>query len=236
MWKLFRKKEVRETENRQLKEILKYLQRQEDAEIKLSIRAIIMYESLSGKMFSSVSDSPEDLFLLMYSAFVCSTGLEISVEAFAIMCEDEKFSRKLNKDLKRLQMFTAQFQEKEPENVEKDTNKKPEKVEVSVTDMADKLIFTYGVDADFVLNRMQMWELNHFLKGAEEHYKEKVEEQRLWTFLQVAPQIDLTKCKGPEDFLPLPWTKKEMEEKQRKTLESETKRAQSTLGMEIKLF
>lgn len=230
MWP-FKKKEQ---DNKELKAILTLLQKQEEVEIRMSIRSAVMFEALSGKKFSSALKDQADLLILMYCAFVCSTGIEISMDAFADMLENEKFSKKLTRDLKRLQRFTEQFQGK---NVEESDNNKPENVEeVSITEMVDKLIFYYGVDAKYVLEDMQLWELNHFMKGAEDQYKEKMEEQRLWTFLQVAPQIDLKKCKSPEKFLPLPWDEKDRKTKKNKELEAETEKAKNTIGMEIKLF
>lgn len=227
MWP-FKKKEVKQ--DTELKAILRCLERQEEVEIKLSIRALVMYEALSGNNFSA-SASKEDMFILMYCAFVCSTGYEISIEAFQEMLEDEKFAKKLDRDLARLQRFSEQFK---AENVSKEDKSGGKNVnEVSITEMADKLIFAYGIDPEYVLNKMQLWELTHFLKGAESHYKERMEEQRMWTFLQVAPQIDLKKCKSPEKYLPLPWEKEDKRKRQEKELEKETARAKQTLGMEI---
>lgn len=231
MW-LFKKK--KNNENAELKKIIDILQNNEEAEIRLTIRAVVMFEELSGKKFTSALKNQEDLLTFMYCAFVCSTGVEVSMETFASMLENERFSQKISRDLKRLQQFTEQFNKSEQK--EDNEQKGKEETEVSITEMADKMIFYYGIDAGYVLEKMQLWELNHFMRGAEEQYKEKMEEQRLWTFLQVAPQIDLKKCKSPEQFLPFPWSKKENEERLQKNLEKESERAKKTIGMEIKLF
>ena len=229
--RLFGKK--KEERNSELKAILACLEKEKESEIRMPIKAAVMFEALSGKKFSEALKDPSDLLVLMYCAFVCSTGLEISMEAFGGMLENDRFSKKLSMDLKRFERFTEQFQGK---NVENEEEKQPENVEVSITEMADKMIFYYGIDARYVMNDMQIWELEHFMKGAEAQYKEKMEEQRLWTFMQVAPQIDLKKCKSPEKFMPFPWDLKDKKARKEKELGSETARAKSTIGMEIKLF
>ena len=231
MW-LFKKKNKGE-ENAELKKIIDILQKKDETEIRLTIRAVVMFEELSGKMFTSALKNQEDLLTIMYCAFVCSTGIEVSMETFASMLENEAFSQKISRDLKRLQKFTEQFNKSEQK--EDNEQKGKEEPEVSITEMADKMIFYYGLDAGYVLEKMQLWELNHFLKGAEEQYKEKMEEQRLWTFLQVAPQIDLKKCKSPEKFMPFPWDLKDRKERKNKELENEAERAKSTIGMTIQL-
>ena len=225
--RLFRKKKQEEG-NEELKQILAYLQRQEEAEIKLSVRAIVMFEALGGKAFSSMDDG-EDMLTLMYCAFVCSTGMEVSKDIFIAMLGNERFAAKLDKDMKRLQAFSEQFKQKEEK--EEGDKKSGDTTEVSITEMADKLIFAYGIDPQYVYERMQLWEISHFLDGAEKQYKERMEEQRLWTFLQVAPQIDLKKCKSPEKFIPFPWDKAEKDAKMKEELKREAERAAATIGM-----
>ncbi len=227
MWH-FKKKEQKE--NNELKSILSILQKREETEIRLSVRALVMYESLSGKPFSSVKNNQEDMLRLMYCAFVCSTGFEISLGAFQEMLEDGKFANRLGGDLKRLQSFSEQFN-----NNEQSGNTEQGNAEISITEMVDKLIFEYHINAEYVLEKMQLWELNHFMKGAEDRYKDRMEEQRMWTYLQVAPQIDLKKCNSPEKLLPFPWSKEENKKRKEKELAAEATRAKATIGMKLNL-
>lgn len=233
MWP-FKKKEQKE--NNELKSILSILQKREETEIRLSVRALVMYEALSGKPFSATNNSQEDMLKLMYSAFVCSTGFEISLGGFSAMLENEKFANRLGGDLKRLQSFSEQFKNDEQFNDnEQSGNTEQGKTDISITEMVDKLIFEYGIDPGYVLEKMQLWELNHFMKGAEDRYKDRMEEKRMWTYLQVAPQIDLKKCNSPEKFLPFPWSKEENKKKKEKELATEAGRAKATIGMKLNL-
>lgn len=227
--RLFKRKE---RENKELKAILDCLQRDDETEIRLTVKSLVMYESMTGNKFSKAMSEPEEMLPIMYCAFVCSTGIEISLGAFVEMLDDPKFSKKINGDLDRLRKFTEQFKS---EKCDGEGEKNPENVDISISDMADKLIFYYGVDARYVMNDMQLWELNHFLSGAEEQYKSRMEEQRMWTFLQVAPNIDLKKCKSPEKFLPFPWDEKDRKQRKDEQLRNETARAKSTIGMTINL-
>ena len=228
----FNKKKEEKKEDNELKKILGILQR--EPEIKLTVKSVVMYEALSKKKFSAVEMTSEDALMLMYCAFVCSTGLEIDLETFGLMLENKDLATRLNKDLTRLERFTLQFT-KGDEEEQKEEKKEEENVEFSITDMVDSLIFKYGVSADYVMNRMELWELNHFFEGAEERYKEDMEEKRLWTFLQVAPQIDLKKCKNPDQFFPLPWTEQRRKEELQKKLDKEAEAAKNILGKELKI-
>lgn len=228
MW-FFKKK--KKDEDGELKKIVAILQK--EPEIKLTVKAVVMYETLSNKKFSTVALSLEDTVLLMYCSFVCSTGLEIDMQAFSVMLENKDLSNRLTRGLKRMERFLSQFS-KEGEEGEKKTDGE-EKEEFSITDMVNRLIFGYGVSADYVMNQMELWELNNFFDGAEKQYKEAIEEKRLWTFLQVAPQIDLKKCKNPDQFFPLPWTEKRRKEQLQKELERETKASKNILGSTLNI-
>lgn len=224
---LFRKK-VQRQEGEELKEILAYLKRQEESEIRLSVRAIVMFEALSGKKFSDAISDDEQLLTLMYCAFVCSTGMEIEKDIFLSMLGNEEFAAKMNKDMKRLQRFSEQFGKDNGDGGEEGSSGK---TEVSITEMADRLVFAFGVDPQYVYEKLQLWELSHFLESAEKQFKERMEEQRMWSFLQVAPQIDLKKCKSPDKFLPFPWDKAEKDKKRQEELAKEAERAKATIGM-----
>ena len=68
-------------------------------------------------------------------------------------------------------------------------------------------------------------------KGTEAQYKDEMEDKRLWTFLTVAQQIDLKKCKTPEKFFPVPWNKEDRKKKTDEGLKKEQERAKATIGM-----
>lgn len=211
--KLFKKKE---------KPVLK---KKEYPQMKFSVKSVVMFEEITGKDFNKMEE--QDTAWLLYCVFVCSTDIKISFEAFCALMEEKEFAEKFTNDLVRLQKFSSQF------NKEKGEGGEGKSEGFSITAMVDKLIFSFGMDVSYVMEKMELWELNHFFDGAISQYREKMEEQRLWTFLQVAPQIDLKKVKTPEKFLPFAWEQENMKKKQEKELEKETKIAKDVIGMDI---
>lgn len=201
-----------------------------DLNIKISVKSLILFEALSGKKFSQSLDQA-DMILLMYSAFVISTGMKISVTAFGYLMENERFSKRLTACMQDAQDFMAQFNEVGTEANPEEVKSGSTEGGMSITEMANALIFKYHIDVNYVMKDMELWELTDFLKGAEAQYKDEMEDKRLWTFLTVAPQIDLKKCKTPEKFFPFPWNKEDRKKKTDDGLKKEEERAKATIGM-----
>ncbi len=201
-----------------------------DIDFRITIRSLILYENLSKKKFSQVVDQA-DMVLLMYSAFVISTGMKISVKAFGYLLQNEKFAKKFASCMQDTQDFLAQFNETEQQE---ETAKSGSTTEgLSITEMANTLIFKYHIDVNYVMEKMELWGLKDFIKGAEEMYKDEMEDKRLWTFMTAAPNIDLKKCRTPEKFFPFPWEKENAKKKTAEGLKKEEQRAKQTIGMDF---
>lgn len=201
-----------------------------DLDLKISVKSLILFEALSGKRFSQNLDQ-SDMILLMYSAFVISTGIKISVTAFGYLMENERFAKKLAACMQDAQDFMEQFNEVGAETKPEDAKSGSTEGGISITEMANALIFKYHIDVNYVMKDMELWELTDFLKGAEAQYKEEMEDKRLWTFMTVAPQIDLKKCKTPEKYFPFSWEKEDRKKKTSEGLKKEQERAKATIGM-----
>ena len=117
-----------------------------DVDIKISIKSLILFEALSGKKFSQSLDQA-DMILLMYSAFVISTGMKISVTAFGYLMENERFSKKLTACMQDAQDFMAQFNEVGSEANPEEVKSGSTEGGMSITEMANALIFKYHIDA-----------------------------------------------------------------------------------------
>lgn len=82
---------------------------------------------------------------------------------------------------------------------EKDTAPEPE----YFGKLAARLV-AEGMDAHFVMEELEMPDIEIFLKGYEERRRERMEEARLWTYLVVQPHCKPMR-RGPMDLYPFPW-------------------------------
>lgn len=191
-----------------------------------------MFEAMRGKNFFSQL-TQEDELVYMYCVF-CTSVEKISYNAFLSMLEDKKFVRRLDAQWQHFARFMEQFKPKVEGNEAFDD----EKDEISMESVAGTLIFKFGLDPEYVLNKAELWELDFLLKAGNGDYQERMEADRLWTFLTISPHLDPKKSKQltPEKMFPFPWEDTHLSEKKRKrVLEEETVRANKTIGMKIKL-
>lgn len=195
-------------------------------EIKLTIKAICMFERLSGKSFFKFNVD-EDIPMLLYSTFYTSNNVELRFEAFMYMLENEEISKWAVEKYKDLLEVIEQFKKKEEEIEDGDASS--EAKDMNMTDMATSLIVDYHVDAHYVMYEMGLWEIEPMYKACDTMVKKRYEEERLWTYIGVMPHIDSKKIKGPDDLIPFPWetTKKE---RIKKDLEKNTAAAVAFLG------
>lgn len=194
------------------------------------MKAIMMFERMTGKDFTDFNDL-EDVDILMYCSFVCSTGIKITLDAFNLMLEDQSFAKNLAEKWERTGQYLKQFQETHGEP----TDQGQEKTHFSLTAAVNTLIFDYGVDADYVLNKMDLWEIEVLFKGAEEHYYNQMEDKRLWAYIGMLPHVDKKHSKTftPQKMLEFPWEKKNNKKAAEDNLEKERERISATVGMSI---
>ena len=200
------------------------------------MKSIVMYEAFSGKKFSEIGE--DGVFLFMYCVFVCSTGMKITFDMFKSMYEGKKFRKWIDDEFDGIWKFYFQYNEfkaaKQNQNDQGSDSGKTATA-VSMTDYANALIFDYGVSADYVMNKMDMWEIEPLFNGAAECMHSEMENKRLWTYIQMLPNMDSKKSKNmsPEKFLPFPWEKQAKENVAKKDLEKETERAKKIIGMSV---
>ena len=202
-------------------------------EIRLTMKAAIMFEKLTGRHFTGISDSPEDIDMLIYCAFVCSTGIQMTKSAFDYMIgADKKLMDDISYKFEKMSEFELQFKTNEQNE---ETEQTEHKVDFSLTEAMNTLIFDYGMDADYVLNKMDLWEVECLFKGAEEHFHTQMEDKRLWAYVNMLPHIDKKHSKSftPMKLMEFPWEKKENKEKAEKLLEQEKKNMQNIIGKSI---
>lgn len=169
--------------------------------MKLTIQSIIRFEQLRNKPFSSIDYTDiEDLKYILYAVEYDGTATyEVFSEAMRTGGRIfESSISKLKKDIE----VQLQFQ---PQSKEKGNPDDP----VFIKDIIPILILE-GMDADYVLNKMPFSDIPMYLDAYDKIRREKMESERLWTYLSMQPH--LTKKLKPEDICPFPWEAERIKE------------------------
>ena len=200
-----------------------------ELDLKLTMKSIMMYEKLSGKSFSYFN-AEEDIIQFMYCVFVCSTDVKITLEVFTSMLENKKFASKIEREFKRIWGYFTQFKGNGTGRVEENSGE----TELSITNYINTLVFQYNVSIDYCMNKMEIWELEALYQAAAEQMHSSMEEKRLWAFVQMMPNFDKKHRNiTPDKFLPFPWEKENHQKKVEKELETETEKSKGILGMNL---
>lgn len=195
--------------------------------MRLTIKAICMYEKMSGNSFFRF-DMANDIVVLLYCIFYTSNNVEIKYSTFVKMLENEQVSKWVALKYKDIIEGVQQFSKSDKEDVEDVENGK-----LTMTDVATSLIIDYHVDAHYVMYEMNVWEVEPFFTACDASVKRRYEEQRLWTYLDVMPHIDTKKVKGPDQLLPFPWEKEMKKKKVEQDLKNNEYAIKHTIGMNI---
>lgn len=199
-----------------------------------TIKSAIMYEELTGHDFLSTDMSEGDMMTFMYCVYTCTVD-RVSMEAFITMFGNKRFASEMGNQWKHFERFMSQFNVKKKEEEEKKEEKEGEK-HFSMKEVAQVLVFKYGMDPDYVFNKVELWELDYLISIGEGAYRDKEEEKRLWTYFTIAPHLDPKKSKTmtPSKLFPFPWeTNVHTKEGREKVLEKETGRMKKTIGMHL---
>lgn len=193
--------------------------------MKFTIKSICMFEKLSGKSFFKLTD--EDLPMLIYTTFYCSNDLDIKYETFLGIMQNEQIANWA------LSKYTDMLDVVKQFSKDVDATAASGETEATMTDMANSLIINYGVDPHYVMYEMNTWEIEEMYRVVETKIQSHYEEQRLWTFLQVLPQIDGKKVNKPEKLLPFPWEAEAKKKKVEEDLKNNEYAIKHTIGMNI---
>ena len=181
--------------------------------LSLNIKAIIFFEHISGHSFLKMTGT-EDLLLLAYCGFIYSNNLKLTYDAFKFLVEDKKFGdwvvRKMEDEVKYVQQYMKAKEDDKPEQVD------------NVPTITQKVnyLLANGIDINYVMDKMELWELSGLLEAIQQEKKNKLEEDRLWTYVGMLPLMDSKKVKSPSDLLPFPWEKENRKNKAKQDLEA----------------
>ena len=195
----------------------------------LSMKSILMYEKLTGNVFQELN-TLEEIQAFMYCVFVCSTDIKITYEVFLTMLEHKRFADHITREFKRMWGYIQQFQ---PQKKEEAGSGETES-EISMTNYINTLVLDYGIDIDYAMNHMEMWEIEQLYEAATSYMHTTMEDKRLWAYIQMLPNFDKKHRNiTVEKFLPFPWEKETNKKKAEKELAAETQRAKSIIGADI---
>ena len=186
--------------------------------MKLTIKAIVMYEHLIGAPYSEFSATEEELCTLLYCAQCCSGESRVTFEKFKeTISLATKATEKLYKDIVRESQFITQFDKiKKEEEVECETEEQSDKHKsICVTDIAAILVVQGGLNPQFVYNDMELWMIPTFIDAISEKERKTLTNDRLWTYLSLFPRGSF---KTPDDMWTFPWEKKEKKKKEAEEL------------------
>lgn len=179
---------------------------------KLNLQAIRVAERLLKKPFGEFDLTDEETILTLMYAMVSENNDEVmTFDQFKSILDMGKIGIKVQRAVSDEMAYIDQFKE--------EVSDKDEKAPY-MGDLA-ALLITFGLDAHFVLYEMKLFEICDYLKAIDEHKKEQMERDRLWTFYTILPHIDQKKIKSPQDLMPFPWEREQLEKDALEQLEKD---------------
>lgn len=179
---------------------------------KLNLQAIRVAERLLKKPFGEFDLTDEETILTLMYAMVSENNDEVmTFDQFKSILNMGKIGIKVQRAVSDEMAYIDQFKE--------EVSDKEEKAPY-MGDLA-ALLITFGFDAHFVLYEMKLFEIGDYIKAIDEHKKEQMERDRLWTFYTILPHIDQKKIKSPQDLMPFPWEREQLEKDALEQLEKD---------------
>lgn len=172
--------------------------------IRLSIKAIIRVEQMLSKPFTDIDyTNIEELTKLLYCAVLSNNPVLFTFEEFQAIVENEKQFSIMIKEIEKANLVLEQFSRLEASQSVGETGESP-----YIKDLVGMLIMS-GMDAQYVMNEMEISDIPVFVEAYEKKKREEMEASRLWTFLSIIPHIDTKKVKSPKDMMMFPWEEEE---------------------------
>lgn len=179
---------------------------------KLNLQAIRVAERLLKKPFGEFDMTDEETVLTLMYAMVSENNDKVfTLKRFPDILEMGKIRKQIHDAVLDEMAYIDQFKE--------EVSDKEEKAPY-MGDLA-ALLITFGLDAHFVLYEMKLFEIGDYIKAIDEHKKEQMERDRLWTFYTILPHIDQKKIKSPQDLMPFPWEREQLEKDALEQLEKD---------------
>lgn len=167
----------------------------------ITVRDLLRYERLLGR--SIFADEPDGATLIYcttpeaYTRYTLEEWSRTTLGASAFMAQEAK---ELARELSALQQYSGLEARDERSEV------REERSEVrTLTDVVTELLTESVVPADYLLERAELWELTIYIEATQRKRQQRLERERLWSYMGLLPHIDSKKIKRPEDLIPFAW-------------------------------
>ena len=192
-----------------------------DVKVKLNIKACCLYEHLTGKSFFKCNTA-EDIINILYAMYVVTNDTNITLDLFKSLLENKNVAKAMMSEYNRICKYLEQMHlDKQISNYNQ--GKAAEEGEdITVTQLASALIIQHHMDANYVMYKMEIWEIIPYFQVADNVRKMDLVDKRFWTYLQIMPHIDTKKVKTPEKLFQFEFEKAENNDKLKKDLDEKT--------------
>ena len=175
---------------------------------KLTLRAVLLFEKLTARSFSSLSIlDEEDAVTLLYCLQRCEEGGSVlPLDVWKQVLESESVKSELYARLERTLEAMIPLSLPEGTSPTEETN---EDTSPDFTSIAGMLVVDGGLSPSYVMDTMELWELPALLDALDRKQKELLEHQRLFTWMTMMPHLSSDSVGSPEELLPFPWEQAE---------------------------
>lgn len=195
----------------------------------LNLKSICYYEKLVKDSFYNFKE--ENILYLIYSIFyINNPNFNISFEAFGFLMEREDISKFFFDAFTDCLLTLNQFINDSNDNIETTGDTQNKKY---VTDYVSSLIINYNMDVNYVMYKMQLWELLPFFEAIDTKVKNDLLMDRFWAYLNICPHINTKKIKGPEQLVPFEWEKEIIKNRKEQELKNNMYAIKHTIGKSI---
>lgn len=183
--------------------------------LRLSLRAVCLYEQITARSFSTLDLSDgADVEALSYALWYYATDEAQTLDRWRVALEAPSLATHLARELERVLSLLEQLSiQRASASSEGEGDAQPAHMTPIITRLA------YSLGAEFVLDRMELWELPHYLESEEQRRRQELEEQRLFTWLSMLPHLSKDSARSAEELLPFPWEAERKEAEQQLDLD-----------------
>lgn len=171
----------------------------------ITVRDLLRYERLLGR--SIFADEPDGATLIYcttpeaYTRYTLEEWSRTTLGASAFMAEEAK---ELARELSALQQYSKVEARDERSEVREEPTANSQQPR-ALTDVVTELLTEGVVPADYLLERAELWELTIYIDATQRKRQQRLERERLWSYMGLLPHIDSKKIKRPEDLIPFAW-------------------------------
>lgn len=196
--------------------------------IKINGKVMCAYEAMTGKPFLKIQTEDEIKHLFYCSLVFNNAEFEtLDYGVFEFLISDPEVGQWLLGEYLKIGDFIQQFKTDVANEEDEETEEDGEDKAFFMLEAISGLIVKMGLDPNYVMYDMQQWEIAYYYRVMRDMDRERLTEERLWTYLQILPHVG-KKLGTPEKMLPFEWEKNN--NKAQKQLEQNTQAAVAFLS------